>query len=152
MLVAAEMNPIDNRTCADVTSGRRLLVVDRHKAFARFARLVARGLGYETSALSDARALADRVRAWRPGILVMEIVLPELDGIEIIRLLSELGFDGQLILVTAHDPRYLELARKTAEARGLRVAACLAQPARTADLIRALESCAAAEICMHPAL
>jgi len=150
MLLAAEIDPIDTRDVAGITPGRRrrLLVIDQHKAFASFARLVARGLGYETSALLDARALADRVRAWRPDILVMEIVQPELDGIEAIRLLSELGFDGQLILVTAHDPRYLELARRTAESRGLRVAACLAQPARTTDIARALECCGPA----HPTI
>ncbi len=151
MPVVAEMNPVDTRASAGVRPGRRLLVVDQHQAFVGFACQVGRRLGYQTSAIVDARELADRVRAWRPDILVMEIVLPELDGIEIIRLLSELGFDGQLILVTAHDPRYLELARKTAETRGLRVAACLAQPARTADIIHALECCEPAAIATHPA-
>lgn len=152
MPFSAEMNPVDPRTCLRAGPGRRLLVVDQHKAFVGFARLVARRLGYQTSAVFDARELADRVRAWRPDILMMEIVLPELDGIEIIRLLSELGFDGQLVLVTAHDPRYLELARKTAEARGLQVAACLANPVRTAEIIHALECCEPAAIAMQPAI
>lgn len=104
-------------------------------------------MGYQTAAIRDPHELAPRIHEWRPTVLVMEIVLPELDGIEMIRILSDLAFDGQLVLVTSHDQRYLELARKTAEARGLRVASCLAKPVRTAQMVKAVQLCDA-----HPAV
>lgn len=141
MQSAAQVIPFDARSCGGARSSDRLLVVDQQLAFVRFARLVARRMGYETGVVLDSRELAARVRNWQPTVLIIEVVLPEVDGIEMIGALSELGFDGHLILVTAHDPRYLALAHKTAEARGLRVAARLQKPVRTADMILALELC-----------
>ena len=126
-----------------VTAGsqRRLLVIDQQLVFVGFARLVARQLGYDTTALLDPRDLIARVQEWRPSVVVVEVALPELDGIGMVGKLAELGFSGQLILATAHDTRYLELARKTAEARGLRVATCLAKPVRTAEMVVAFQLC-----------
>lgn len=141
MQIAPQIIPFGPRTNGGTESGDRLLVVDRQLAFVRFTRMVARRMGYETGVVPDSRELAARVQLWRPTVLVIELVLPEMDGIEIIGVLSELGFGGHLILATAHDWRYLELARKTAEAKGLRVAASLTKPVRTAGMILALELC-----------
>jgi hypothetical protein len=76
-----------------------------------------------------------------PTVVIAEVVLPELDGIEMIGKLCELGFNGHLILATALDTGYLKLARKAAKARGLRVAACLAKPVRTAEMVMAFRHC-----------
>ena len=138
---ATQVIPFDARSCGGVRCSDRLLVVDRQLAFVHFARLIARRMGYETGVVLDSRELAARVRNWQPTVLIIEVELPEVDGIEMIGALSELGFEGDLILVTAHDPRSLALAQKTAEARGLRVATCLQKPVRTADMILALELC-----------
>jgi CheY-like chemotaxis protein len=139
MQVVAEITPQDTK--GNGGPAGRLLVVDQQLAFVGLARLVGGRMGYQTGAILDPRDLAARVQEWRPTVLVMEIVLPELDGIEMIGILSDLGFDGQLVLVTSHDQRYLELARKTAAARGIRVASCLAKPVRTAEMIRAIQHC-----------
>ncbi|WP_119302513.1 response regulator [Dongia deserti] len=152
MPFAAEFVPCDTSLRAGADNNRRLLVVDQQHAFVDFARLAAQRLGYETEVVTDPRGLAERMRAWRPHVLVIEIVLPELDGFEIVQLLTEQGFDGELVLVTAHDPRYLDLARKSAEARGLRVAASLAKPVRAAEMIQALERCAPAASAMRSAI
>lgn len=144
MPFAAEIMSVGAQRPGDCGSNNRLLVVDQQLAFVGFARLVGRRMGYETGAVLNPSELAARVREWRPTVLVVEIVLPDLDGIEIIGILSELGFDGHIVLVTAHEPKYLELVRKTAEMKGLRIAACLAKPVRTAEMITALELCASA--------
>ena len=141
MPFAAEITPMDAPMHACGGANRRLLVVDQQHSFVGLARLVARSVGYLTDAVHDPRDLATRFRNRRPDVVVIEIVLPEMDGIEMIGVLSELGFDGQLILVTGHEPKYLELARKTAEAKGLQIAACLMKPARTAQMAQALAQC-----------
>ena len=136
-----DITPVDAHVHASGGAIRRLLVVDQQHSFVGLARLVARSMGYQTDAVHDPRDLATRFREWRPDVVIIEIVLPEMDGIEMIGVLSELGFDGQLILVTGHEPKYLELARKTAEAKSLQVATSLTKPARTAQMIQALAQC-----------
>jgi CheY-like chemotaxis protein len=142
MHAVAEIAHTDARKRASEASSPRLLLIDQQPAFVSFARVVAQRMGYETSAVADPRDVPARITAWRPSVVVLEVVMPEVDGIEIIRLLVDLGFDGELIPVTAHNPAYLELARKTAEANGLRVATCLAKPVRTAAMATALQLCA----------
>lgn len=150
MPFTAQTAPVDTHMPARGASGRRLLLVDQQLAFVGFARLVGRRMGYETSAILDPRELATRIQHWQPTVLVVEVGLPSLDGIEIIARLSELSYEGHLILVTADKPRDLEIARKAAAAMGLRVATCLAKPVRTAEMIRALELCEPAAAA-HPA-
>jgi CheY-like chemotaxis protein len=142
MRFGANVIPVEAESCASAAPRCRLLVVDRQLTFVSFARFIARRLGYETGAVLNARELEARVRAWHPTVLVIEIVMPEMEGIEITAMLAEAGFEGHLVLVTAREPAYLELVRKAAEAKGLRVAACSAKPMRSGDMVSALQRCA----------
>lgn len=112
----------------------RLLVIDHQPSFTGFLRLVAQRLGYHVSVLPDSREIATSLDACRPNLLVLEVVMPELDYIEVISILRRKGFDGRLILVSGHEPAYLELARKAAEANSIKVAATLMKPIRQATM------------------
>lgn len=118
----------------------RLLIVDHQQSFTGFLRLIAHRLGYQVNILADSREIAASIDAHQPDLLVLEVVMPELDGIEAIGILGQKGFDGRLILVSAHEPTYLELARKTAEANNLKVAATLTKPVRQATIEVALKA------------
>lgn len=144
MTVAAEIIPRERQKLASPVLTSRLLVVDHQRAFVGLVRILARSMGYETSAVLDTRELAERVKAWRPTVLVIETAMPDMDGVEIVAVLANNGFRGQLVLVTAHEPACLELARKTAEAKRFRVVACLGKPVRAQDMVRALQLCASA--------
>lgn len=108
----------------------RLLIVDHQPSFTGFARLVAQKLGYEVSVLSDPRDIAASLDAYRPSVVLLEVIMPEFDGIEVVNVLAQKGFHGQLVLVSGHEPAYIDLAKKTAEGKGLKVAAALAKPIR----------------------
>jgi len=116
----------------------RLLVIDRQHAFTGFARLVARRLGFEVSVLTDSRDAVSTLAKYRPDVLMFEVVMPELDGIEMINILAQQGYGGHLILVSGHEPSYIDLAKKTAEARNLKVAAALMKPVRQAAMEKIL--------------
>jgi DNA-binding response OmpR family regulator len=108
----------------------RLLIVDHQPSFTGFARLVAQKLGYQVSVLSDPRDIAASLDAYRPSVVILEVIMPEFDGIEVISVLAQKGFNGQLILVSGREPTYIDLAKKAAEGKGLRVAAALTKPIR----------------------
>lgn len=115
---------------ASSAAQRRLLVVDHQPSFTGFARLIAQKLGYEVNVLSDPRQIVERLAAFQPTAVIVEVIMPEFDGIEVINVLAEKGFDGQLILVSGHEQTYTDLAKKTAEGKRLKVAAALAKPIR----------------------
>jgi YesN/AraC family two-component response regulator len=121
----------------------RLLVVDCQHAFIGLARLVAQRLGFEVSVLKDSRRVESNFVKHQPDVLILEVVMPELDGIEVINILAHQRYNGHLILVSGHGPSCLELAKKTAEARNLKVIAALPKPIRQAAMEKILKEISA---------
>ncbi|NVO06236.1 MAG: response regulator [Rhodoferax sp.] len=70
--------------------------------------------------------------------VVLDIYMPDMDGIEFIAALAELGYTGALIIVSGVNIETLELTRQLAQASGIRVAAALEKPVQGAALARAM--------------
>lgn len=120
----------------------RVLIVDDRDAFAGFVRVVAAGCGYEPRILQYGEKFEDLVAAWEPEIIVLDIIMPDRDGIELIAALSTIGYAGKLILVSGAAEINLTMAATSARDRGLALAATLRKPCRAADLREALRAAA----------
>ncbi len=118
---------------------RRLLVVDDEPEFAEFVRKVAAASGFEVEVTSDAAAFKKVYDAFDPTVVVLDVVMPEVDGMELVQWLAGRKSTVRLIVVTGYNPKYSELARKLGEARGLRSVTNLAKPVALAELRAALD-------------
>ncbi len=117
-----------------MTTSPRLLVVDDDLDFARLVQDVGEGCGYVTRAAADGYAAQAAAREFRPDVVVLDMVMPEADGIDYIRWLAATGFAGRLLLTTGYDTRYLDMARIIARSSGLADIEVLTKPARPATL------------------
>lgn len=72
--------------------------------------------------------------------LVLDLHMPGMDGIEVIRSIAKKKYDITLILVSGFDARVLHSAQQLAEAHKLKVAASLTKPVPVNDFIKALNS------------
>lgn len=70
-------------------------------------------------------------------VILLDLQMPEMDGVEFVRHLGELRFPGSLILISAEDERIIETARKLARAHKLDVRGALHKPV-TPDQLQAL--------------
>ena len=61
-------------------------------------------------------------------MLALDLSMPELNGIDLFRLLQENGFDGRLIIISGHDDWMRASAGRLAEARGLKVVGDMQKP------------------------
>lgn len=64
------------------------------------AELVARNLvleGFEVRTIGDGRAVLPLVRSWRPDLVILDLMLPGMDGFEVLRGLR--GFDRRLPVI-----------------------------------------------------
>jgi two-component system response regulator MtrA len=64
------------------------------------AELVARNLvleGFEVRTVADGRAVLPLVRSWRPDLVILDLMLPGMDGFEVLRGLR--GFDRRLPVI-----------------------------------------------------
>src|ERR1700744_1868329 len=82
-------------------AGEKVLIVeDELHALMGLAELVS-GWGYRTETARDGAEALDKVMAWQPGIIVTDMKMPRMDGIELLNRLSELAEKQCVILLTA---------------------------------------------------
>jgi CheY-like chemotaxis protein len=70
--------------------------------------------------------------------VLVDIYMPEMDGIEFIAALAKAGFSGAVIIISGVNIETLDMARQLAAASGIKVAAAMEKPLRRAELARAL--------------
>lgn len=84
-------------------SGERILVVEDERAIANVLR---RGLaldGYTVEIAEGGKAALDTVRDHSPDLVVLDLMLPDLDGLEVARRLREAGERMPVLMLTARD-------------------------------------------------
>lgn len=120
---------------------KRLLTIDDDAAMCRTIDLVARTAGFEAHSTSDTTEFFGLVRAWRPTHLVLDLVMPGLDGVDVLHRLAEMGTDAQVIVTSGHGQRVAEAARQVARELDLRSPGVLPKPFSAALLRELLHSC-----------
>jgi len=80
----------------------RILVVDDEPAVARVARDVLMGVGYDVDVCEGGRAALERFGPDRYDIVLLDITMPDVDGVEILRRLREADPRARVLLMTGH--------------------------------------------------
>jgi len=91
----------DHHRMADPQRGR-ILVVDDEPTIAEIVARYLERANYETRVAGDGHAALARASTWHPDLVVLDLMLPGLDGLEVMRLLRETGGPRvAVILLTA---------------------------------------------------
>lgn len=80
----------------------RILIVEDEKKIARFLELELTHEGYEVDTAGDGRTGLDKALSWKPDLLILDLMLPGLSGIEVCRRLRHES-DVPIIMLTAKD-------------------------------------------------
>src|ERR687885_1848566 len=81
----------------------RVLVVEDDEDIAQVLQRSLRLEGYEVKLAGDGVAALDQFHAFLPDLLVLDLGLPKLDGIEVARRLRTDGEDVPILMLTARD-------------------------------------------------
>src|SRR5947207_11385554 len=92
--------------------GPSLLVIDDEPAICRFVGRVAEGAGFTVEAVSAPRQARAACQRLRPDVIVLDLSMPDMDGIEVMRQLAEDGCTARVVLTTGFDTFFLDAARK----------------------------------------
>lgn len=84
-------------------SGELILVVDDEPNIVQLARLYLERDGYRVESVGNGRAALDAVERYRPALIVLDIMLPELDGLEVCRQLRAAHDPTPILMCTARD-------------------------------------------------
>ena len=57
--------------------------------------------GYEVATASDGQSGLEQARAWKPDLIVLDVMLPRLSGLEVCKTLRSEGYAGPILMLTA---------------------------------------------------
>ena len=86
-----------------MTSRGHVLVVDDEKAIRSLLRMYLTDAGYTVAEAADGRAALDQVRRGGIDLVLLDLMLPGIDGLDVCRRLRETNGQIPIIMITARD-------------------------------------------------
>jgi FixJ family two-component response regulator len=126
---------------------RMLLSIDDEPDVLKLLGTLATDLGYKSETVSSAGSFMTAYARTHPTVITVDICMPVVDGIELLRWLGDVGATARIIIVTGAHPSYGEMAQRLAQAGGISDIHILRKPFRIADIRRLLSTAPEA----HPA-
>jgi DNA-binding response OmpR family regulator len=108
----------------------RLLLIDDEPALADFLASAARESGFDPQVTGHDDAFRDAFVAQRPDMVALDLGMPGMDGVELLRFLSEQDYRAPVLIVSGFDRRVLESAFRLGEAFGLNMVGPIEKPVR----------------------
>ena len=108
----------------------RLLLIDDEPVLAEFLASAARECGYDPIITAEDQQFRDEFRANTPDMVALDLGMPGMDGVELLRFLADENYGSPVLIVSGFDRRVLESAFRLGEALGLNMAGPLEKPVR----------------------
>jgi DNA-binding response OmpR family regulator len=112
----------------------KLLLIDDEPALADFLANGAREAGLEAVIAVNHGDFREQFLASPPDIVALDLGMPGMDGVELLRFLADQKFGAPVLIVSGFDRRILESAFRLGEALGLQMAGPLEKPVRLHEL------------------
>jgi len=83
----------------------KVLIVDDEPSIVNLIRMNLKLEGYDTVCAYTGREAVDAYAAEKPDIVLLDIMLPDMDGYDVLRAIQELDRSAAVIFITANDKR-----------------------------------------------
>jgi len=118
---------------------RHILIVDDEPDIGAFIRDVAIDIGFEATTTHHPNNF-EQLYSSDFDIVILDLMMPERDGIELLRFMASQEASAQIILISGYDSSVLHSAQKLASEQGLNVIKTLTKPILYEDLEALLSS------------
>jgi len=112
----------------DALPSRSLLILDDDPAVGQTTQWIAESLGFQAQFVTHSTEFFSVLDRLCPDILTIDLAMPELDGVEIMRLLAERKCRSTIIISSGMGTRVLDAAQRSASEHGLRIAGVISKP------------------------
>jgi DNA-binding response OmpR family regulator len=112
----------------------RLLLIDDEPVLADFLANAASESGFEPLVASDDAEFREEFLAHRPDMVALDLGMPGMDGVELLRFLGEQAYEAPVLIVSGFDRRVLESAMRLGEALGLNMVGPVEKPVRFEEI------------------
>lgn len=128
---------LDNRHRKNAMSRGRLLVLDDDETVGMLLVFVAQRAGFEARLCERPQDFLETLGLWAPTHVAIDLHMPQMSGLEVLRRLAELKCPAWVIISTGAGSGEVEMALQTARELKLRTAGALPKPFTLAG-VRAL--------------
>jgi EAL domain-containing protein (putative c-di-GMP-specific phosphodiesterase class I)/FixJ family two-component response regulator len=121
-------------------SSVRILVLDDDPFVLKLLGRILSNLGYTSVTPCDnGRAALELIAESGPNLILLDLNMPEMDGIEFVRHLVDLHYTGSLVLISGEDERMLQTAERLVRAHKISILGHLHKPVKPDALAALLE-------------
>lgn len=106
----------------------RMLVIDDEEDICDLIAEIGMRGGLDVRTLSNPENVLATLAEFTPDFIMLDLMMPNTDGVELLRLLAEHIKEAKLCLISGSDTRVLNSARRLGSAHGLNVIAALEKP------------------------
>ena len=119
-------------------AGKRILIVDDDEQLCDAMRIIAEGEGWTVETADDFDSFRGSYRRFRPGFILLDLAMPDCDGIDLIRYLGEQKATAPVLIISGQEQVVLKSAWHFGQASGLRMVGYLNKPFPQTQLVAAL--------------
>lgn len=119
---------------------RKLFAIDDEPDIGEFIVKIAKRAGFKAECSTHPDPFRKRLRAGWPDVIVLDLHMPQADGIELLHEIAELHPVCEVIIVSGHGSRILSTAERLANEHGVKIVATLPKPFRAKTLRSVLEN------------
>lgn len=126
---------MDDKTVTETKSiVQKLLILDDDIMTGETIRNIGEFTGLDSIHTTSPVEFLKLVEEWLPDVLALDLLMPEMDGVEVMARLSELGCSADLIITSGVEERVLNAASLSAKGHGLNMLGVLSKPFSPAKL------------------
>ncbi|MBF0247311.1 MAG: bacteriohemerythrin [Alphaproteobacteria bacterium] len=123
----------------------RLLVIDDDAIICKIIAKIGEDAGFAVDTCLRSRDFQSKIREYTPNVMIIDMVIPHMDGIELLQWLDGEKCHAPVILISGYGDGYLDAGRTIGLARGVNIAATLKKPLDASDLKATLANLLAIE-------
>jgi CheY-like chemotaxis protein len=112
----------------DNVLGNRLWVIDHEPLVGRLVKKEAEAVGFDVVLTEDPSTILETARVWHPSVLMLDLRIPGIDGIELLRGLAQDRCSAHMILMSHADGKIMEAAMQLGGERGLKMCGVIQKP------------------------
>jgi len=134
----AVMGAASSDTDAGVSSKKRLMIVDDQISLTKIVSTIAESMGFAVTVVNDPTQALDVYLDLRPDILILDMVMPEKDGVDVLNEIMLTDITSRVILTSGFTESYARLAAGVAQFHRKEPVLLLKKPFRRDKLIAVL--------------
>jgi CheY-like chemotaxis protein len=113
---------------------RHLLIADDNAEFRNYVRDVAGMMQYTVHCTGTGREFIAAYEDFDPSHVIVDLVMPDVDGVELLEWLAGRGCGAKVFIVTGYSPDMAKVAERLATASGLSIDGVYPKPIALKDL------------------